>query len=225
MRYFFKSKIEIRENGGFIKIPFNVWEVCKQREVIKADIVLDNEIIIKCELLPVDKGGNYMVHLKHEELEGIDLNVDHKVLLNVNGSLIKIKQNSPYSVDNPIRDIREGIELIRQPNDGLCGQAVVAMLAGVTIQEVVEVMDCREWQGTMGRMISALNYYGIDHSEIIYYTERPDGKIPECCIIMEKMGRFSHYLIHFKGKFYDPTLGLLDDYDKTKLLGYLEIRC
>ncbi len=225
MRYFFKSKIEVRENGGFIKIPFNVWEVCKQREVIKADIVLDNDIIIQCELLPVDKGGNYMVHLNHDVLERIDLDVDHKVLLNVNGSLIKIKQDSPYSVENPIRDIREGIELIKQPNDGLCGQAVVAMLAGVTIQEVMDVMECREWQGTMGRMISALNYYGIDHSEIIYYTERPDGKIPECCIIMEKMGRFSHYLIHYKGKYFDPTLGLLDDYDKAKLLGYLEIRC
>ena len=42
---------------------------------------------------------------------------------------------------------------------------------------------------------------------------------------MEKMGRFSHYLIHYKGKFYDPTLGLLNEYDKSKLLGYLEIRC
>ena len=88
MRYFFRSKIEVRENGGFIHIPFNVWEVCKQREVIKADIVLDNDIIIQCELLPVDKGGNYMVHLEHEEMEGIDLTVEHRVLLNVNGSLI-----------------------------------------------------------------------------------------------------------------------------------------
>ena len=224
MRYFFRSKIEVRENGGFIHIPFNVWEVCKQREVIKADIVLDNDIIIQCELLPVDKGGNYMVHLAYEEMEGIALTVEHRVLLNVNGSLIKISQDSPYSVENPIRDIGEGIELIKQPNDGLCGQAVVAMLAGVSIQEVMDVMECREWQGTMGRMISALNYYGIDHSEIIYYTERPDGQIPECCIIMEKLGRFSHYLIHYKGKFYDPTLGLLDEYDKSKLLGYLEIR-
>lgn len=224
MRYFFKSKIEVREGSGFIHIPFNVWEVCKQRDVIKADIVLDNDIIIACELLPVNGGSNYEVHLTAEEIDGVDLLVEHNVLLNVNGSLIKISQDSPYSVEHPIRDISEGITLIRQPNDGLCGQAVVAMLAGVTIQEVIDVMGCREWQGTMGRMISALNYYGIDHSEIIYYTARPDGKIPECCIMMEKLGRFSHYLIHYKGKFYDPTLGLLNEYDKSKLLGYLEIR-
>ncbi len=223
MRYFFKSKIEVREDGGFIHIPFNVWEVCKQREVIKADIVLDNDIIIQCELLPI-AGGNYRVHLKYEELEGIDLSVVHKVLLNVNGSLIKISQDSPYSVENPIRDIRDGITLIKQPNDGLCGQAVVAMLAGVSIQEVMDVMECREWQGTMGRMVSALNYYGIDHSEIIYYPEGEAVTLPKCCIMMEKMGRFSHYLLHDNGKFYDPTLGMLDSYDMSKLLGYLEIR-
>ena len=223
MRYFFGSRIEIKENGGFIHIPFNIWEVCRQREVIKANVVLDNRII-ECELLPIDK-GNYMIHLTSEDLKDIEVENVHKVLLHVNGSLIKMKQNSPYSVEHPVRNVGEGIELIKQPNDGLCGQAVVAMLAGVSIPEVVEVMECREWQGTMGRVISALNYYGIDHNDIIYYTQGAvDVTLPECCIMMEKMGRFCHYLIHFKGKFYDPTLGVLDDYDMSKLLGFLEIR-
>lgn len=222
MRYFFGSKIEVKENGGFIHIPFNIWEVCKQREVIKADVVLDNKII-QCELLPIDR-GNYMIHLKNENLEGVNVENVHKVLLHVNGSLIKMDQRSPYSVEHPIRKI-DSIELIKQPNDGLCGQTVVAMLAGVSIAEVIEVMDCREWQGTMGRVISAINYYGIDHNDIIYYTEGADVELPKCCIMMEKMGRFSHYLLHFNGKFYDPTLGVLDTYDMSKLLGYLEIRC
>ncbi len=223
MRYFFKSRIEVRENGGFIHIPFNIWEVCKQRDVIKAHVVLNNKII-SCGLIPAEK-GNYTVHLDMSDLEGVDVEAEHKLLLHVNGSLIKVKQNSPYSLENPIRDIGTGIELIRQPNDGLCGQAVVAMLAGVTIQDVVDVMECREWQGTMARVISALNYYGIEHSEIIYYTQGAlDAVLPECCIMMEKMGRFCHYLIHYKGKFYDPTLGMLENYDMSKLLGYLEIR-
>lgn len=222
MRYYFSSKVEVKGNGGFIHIPFNIWEVCKQREVIKADIVLDNEII-ECELLPIEK-GNYTIHVKHEDLEGVDTSVVHKILLHVNGSLIKVNHRSPYSVDHPIRKM-DSLELIRQPNDGLCGQAVVAMLAGVTIQDVIEVMDCREWQGTMGRVISALNYYGIAHSDIIYYTEGAETVLPKCCIMMEKMGRFCHYLIHFDGKFYDPTLGLLETYDMSKLLGYLEIKC
>lgn len=222
MRYFFGGKIELRGNGGFIHIPFNIWEVCKQREVIKADIVLDNEII-ECELSPIEK-GNYMIHVSHEDLVGVDVEKTHKILLHVNGSLIKMDHRSPYSFDHPIRNI-DSMELIKQPNDGLCGQTVVAMLAGVTIAEVVEVMNCREWQGTMGRVISALNYYGIGHSDIIYYTEGAEVELPKCCIMMEKMGRFCHYLLHYNDKFYDPTLGLLETYDMSKLLGYLEIKC
>ena len=51
MRYFFESKVEKKDAGYTIQIPFNVWEVCHQREVIKGDIVLDNNII-ECELHP-----------------------------------------------------------------------------------------------------------------------------------------------------------------------------
>ena len=54
MRYFFESVVEKKDNGYMIQIPFNVWEVCKQRDVIQAAVVLDNKII-DCELLPKEK--------------------------------------------------------------------------------------------------------------------------------------------------------------------------
>ena len=99
------------------------------------------------------------------------------------------------------------------------------MLAGVTIADVIRVMDCREWQATMGMVISALNYYGIDHKDVITYTEGRDCVLPKCCILMERMGRYCHYLVYFDGKYYDSNLGVLEEYDKSKLLGYLEIKC
>ena len=61
MRYFFSGKIEKLDGVHTIRIPFNVWEVCKQREVIQGDLVLDNKII-SCELLPEEK-GNSKIHL------------------------------------------------------------------------------------------------------------------------------------------------------------------
>ncbi len=222
MRYFFDGKIEKQDDVYCIRIPFNVWEVCKLRDIIKAELVLDNRII-DCELLPETK-GNYKIHLSDEDVSHTNIDQVHKILLHITGSLIQMNQNSPYSFDNPIRKI-DGIEIIIQPEDGLCGQTCVAMLAGVTIAEVISVMDCREWQATMGRMISALNYYGIDHSDVINYTEGRDAVLPKCCIMMEKMGRFCHYLIHYDGKFYDSNLGVLEEYDMSKLLGYLEIKC
>lgn len=222
MRYFFESTIEKKEKGYMIQIPFNIWEVCKQRDVIQADIVLDNAII-ECELLPKEK-GNYEIHINDDDAIKADLSKPHKILLHVTGSLVKMDQNSPYSFENPIRKI-DSMQVIIQPEDGLCGQTCVAMLAGVTIAEVISVMDCREWQATMGRVISALNYYGIDHSDIIMYTEGREAVLPKCCIMMEKMGRFCHYLVHYDGKYYDSNLGVMEEYDMSKLQGYLEIKC
>ena len=168
--------------------------------------------------------GKYEIHIPDGDAVNVELGVTHKILLHITGSLIRMDQNSPYSFENPIRNI-DSMNVIIQPEDGLCGQACVAMLAGLTIAEVITVMDCREWQATMGRMISALNYYGIDHSDVINYTEGRNAVLPKCCIMMEKMGRYCHYLIHFDGKYYDSNLGILEEYDMSKLLGYLEIKC
>ena len=220
MRYFFDAKMEKTDDGYFMPIPFNVWEVCKKRDVIQAEIMMDNRKI-QCELFPKEK-GTYLIHLTEEAASYFDMNETHKILLHIGESLIKMDQNSPYSLENPIRKI-DSVEVIIQPEDGLCGQACVAMLAGVTIAEVISVMDCREWQATMGMVISALNYYGIDHHDVIIYTEGRPAVLPKCCIMMEKMGRFCHYLVHYDGKFYDSNLGVLEEYDMSKLLGYLEV--
>ena len=222
MRYFFTGKIDKKENGFVIQLPFNVWEVCKLRDEIKADMVLDNEIIA-CKLLPKEK-GNYEIHIEDKDAIKVDLTKPHQMLLHISGSIIEVSPDSPYSFDNPIRKI-DSVQVILQPEDGLCGQTCVAMLAGVTIADVIRVMDCREWQATMGMVISALNYYGIDHKDVITYTEGRDCVLPKCCILMERMGRYCHYLVYFDGKYYDSNLGVLEEYDKSKLLGYLEIKC
>jgi len=205
-----------------IQIPFNVWEVCKQRDVIQAEMILNNTLIA-CELLPIEK-GNYEIRVKDEHAISVDLSLMHKIVLHIPQSLIRMDQNSPYSFENPIRRI-DSMKVIIQPEDGLCGQACVAMLADVTIAEVVSVMDCREWQATMGHVISALNYYGIDHNNVIIYTQGKPAVLPKCCIMMEKMGRFCHYLVYYDGKYYDSNLGVLEEYDISKLQGYLEIAC
>lgn len=230
MKYSFESTVEKKDNGYVIQIPFNIWEVAKQRDVIQAELVLDDRNV-DCELHPVDQGkGNYEIFIKEENaapkesVKNVELGVPHKVLLHIGGSLIPMDQNSPYSLENPIRKI-DSMNVIIQPEDGLCGQTCVAMLAGVTIDDVSKVMDCGVWKATMGHVISALNYYGIDHADVITFTQGKDAVLPKCCVMMEKMGRFCHYLVHYDGKFYDSNLGVIQEYDMSKLLGYLEIKC
>lgn len=222
MKYFFESKIEKEENGYTIRVPFNVWEVCSSKQdVIGAEVILDNQVI-SCKMLPIEK-GNYVIHIQDSDMTKEQMNMNHKILLHIPATLIRIDRSSPYSIENPIRKI-DNMEVILQNQDGLCGQACVAMLAGITIAEVVAAMGLAEWQATMSRMISALDYFGIAHSDVIMYTEGRETVLPPCCILMEKMGRYCHYLIHYKGKFYDPNLGVLEEYDVSKLLGYLEIQ-
>ena len=205
-----------------IPIPFNIWEVSRLRDVIQADVKIDGRSL-ECELLPKEK-GSYEIHLGDADVDGLELGVSYNILLHVSATLIKMDQNSPYSLEHPIRRI-DSVNVIIQPEDGLCGQSCVAMLAGVTIEDVNKVMECREWQATMGHVISALNYYGLDHSDVIVFTQGRDETLPKCCIMMEKMGRFCHYLVYYDGKFYDSNLGVLEEYDMSKLLGYLEIKC
>lgn len=220
MKYLFDGKFIKHEDGYKMSIPFNVWEVTVKRAVIPAELKVEGKEVY-CELLPLEK-GQYDIVVKNEVVEGIDLNQSHEVLLRISQSLIKVNQDSPYNEEHPIRKI-DHIDIMIQPEDGLCGQTCVAMMAGVSIEEAGKILGCREWQATMGMVISGLNYYGIKHSEVIVYRDKKPEKLPKCCIIMEKMGRFHHYLLHFDGHFYDSNLGILQDYDMSKLMGYLEV--
>ncbi|MBQ9768359.1 MAG: hypothetical protein IJW37_09685 [Lachnospiraceae bacterium] len=75
------------------------------------------------------------------------------------------------------------INYIKQPTDYLCGQACVAMLAGVAVEEVVSVM--KNDKGTGKKDIEkALNYYGVSQAKTMtkadnyfHYTFPPKSGI------------------------------------------------
>jgi len=218
MKYSFISGIEKAEAGGIIKIPFNVWEICKKEGDVPVKVKLQDSVFV-CNLIP-EGNGIYSIPVSEETLKSFEIGKEYHVTFRVTKSSA---ESSPYSTSNPIRKI-DSIEVIKQPHDGLCGQSCVAMLAGISLDETINIMHCGEWQATMNKIINALNYFGIDHSEEIIYTNgRADVTLPKCCVIMEKMGRYSHYLVYFNGVGYDSNLGLIEDYDVTKVKGYMEV--
>ena len=218
MKYSFISGIEKAEAGGIIKIPFNVWEICKKEGDVPVKVKLQDSVFV-CNLIP-EGNGVYSIPVSAETLKSFEIGKEYPVTFRVTKSSA---QESPYSTSNPIRKI-DSVEVIKQPHDGLCGQSCVAMLAGISLDDAINTMHCGEWQATMDKIINALNYFGIDHSEEIIYTNgRPDVKLPKCAVIMEKMGRYSHYLVYFDGVGYDSNLGVLTEYDVTKIKGYMEV--
>lgn len=218
MKYSFDGTLVKDENGYSVNIPFNVWEICEKEGNVPAKVRIDEAVFV-CNLTPQGR-GYYRLPVPKDLGDQLVVDNEYHIVFRITKSEA---EDSPYSTLNPIRKITS-MEVVRQPQDGLCGQSCIAMLTGLSIDEVSNIMHCNEWQATMGKMISALNYFGFGHSEEIVYTMgKPNVTLPKCCIMMEKMGRYSHYLIGYDGKFYDSGCGVLTDYDFSNLVGYLEI--
>jgi RimJ/RimL family protein N-acetyltransferase len=130
-------------------------------------------------------------------------------------------KKSPYSFDNPIRKINK-ITYIKQPTEYLCGQAVIAMLANVSVDEAIEVVDTD--RGTPVDAIDyALTWYGIKHGKKrIKYT--PGTVLPDICVLSIKLPEYGHWSLYYKGTFYDPEFGKIKELPKNaKLVSYWEI--
>lgn len=84
------------------------------------------------------------------------------------------------------------INYIKQPTEYLCGQACVAMLAGVTVEEVVSVM--KNDKGTGKKDIEkALNYYGISQAKTMKKADN-SSVLPKVCILKVLLPKYRQCL-------------------------------
>ena len=114
------------------------------------------------------------------------------------------------------------INYIKQPTDYLCGQACVAMLADVTVEEVVSVM--KNDKGTGKKDIEkTLNYYGINQAKTMTKADN-NSVLPKVCILKVLLPKYAHWILYYDGKYYDPEFGLTDELQKkARIQSYLEI--
>ncbi|MCT4562793.1 MAG: DUF1905 domain-containing protein [Maledivibacter sp.] len=220
MKYQFIGYLLKAGTRTFIAIPFNVWEVCNKKGNLPVKVTVNGKNF-ECKLLPRGN-GNYYIPINTTILKGIEDDNGLDVSFEIIAGLSRINKNSPYSRKNPIRKI-DSIESIIQPQAGMCGQTCVAMLAGVTVEEVINVMKAKIGQASISKVIETLDYYGISHSPKMVYMGTKIKKLPKCCIINARAEKSSHLLLFYKGKYYDSSLGLLKEYDVHKIIGYLEI--
>jgi len=129
---------------------------------------------------------------------------------------------SPYTYSNPIRKI-DSINYIKQPTDYLCGQSVIAMLASVSVDDVVIVAGNDRGMGVL-EVQNALKYYGFKTvtKTRMKYTE--GVRLPECCVLSIKLPAYGHWSLYYKGKFYDPEFGIIKKLpENAMLVSYWEI--
>lgn len=213
MEYKFNEEIFKEGQRAFICIPFNVWEECGQKGSIPVSVTIEG-ITFECKLVP--KGnGLYYIPVSKAVLEKFSVNKQLEVSFQLISGLSRINNNSPYSLERPIRKI-DSINIVTPEKGGLCGQACVAMLSGVDIDEIINLMGRKS---SMSKVLEALEYFGIAHSDKMIYNVKKDRDLPKCCIINTK----GHLMILFDGKYYDPRVGILEEYDLSKITGFLEI--
>lgn len=114
------------------------------------------------------------------------------------------------------------IRYVKQPNAYWCGQACVAMLAGVPVEEVVSVMGNDKGTGKKD-IARALDHYGIRQAKTMTKADNATV-LPRTCILKVLMPKYGHWVLYDDGKYYDPEFGLMETlHPKARIQFYLEI--
>lgn len=114
------------------------------------------------------------------------------------------------------------IKYIKQPTKYLCGQACVAMIANVPVDDVIQVMHNDKGTGKKD-IAKALEHYGITHAKTMTKADN-STPLPSVCILKVLLPKYSHWILYYYGKYYDPEFGLMDElYGRARIQSYLEL--
>ncbi len=113
------------------------------------------------------------------------------------------------------------ITYIHEPTDLQCGQAVLAMVLGLTAEQVAdELHNCRETN--LKEMKSYFQEHGVRISD-----ERRQaiskGDLPPLCLLSLETPRCWHWSLYHEGIFYDPEHGVLNDFPECSRKYYWEL--
>ena len=208
MIYKFSEVIYTEGSRAFIKIPFNVWEETGLKGNIPCRVSISG-LPFEGKLIPKGK-GKYVIPITKKTLSALEVEKEYEIGMEPIETLSRINHDSPYSREHPIRIIN-GIEPI-PVQAGFCGHCCVAMLAGVPLSDVVELMG--KGHASWSKILEALDYYGISYSSKAVYTKGGSYQLPLCCIVNND----NRFIVWYDGSFYGVT-----DVDPKKTISYIEI--
>ena len=114
------------------------------------------------------------------------------------------------------------IQYIHEPTELQCGQAVLAMVTGLTVEQV-----CRELgndrETNLREMKSFLRNHGVWVSEERIQVMRKE-ELPTLCLLSLETPRCWHWSLYREGEFYDPEHGVMEDFPESARKYYWEIR-
>ena len=115
----------------------------------------------------------------------------------------------------------EQVVYVKEPTDLQCGQAVLAMLSGLPVQEIVRLVGT-ERETNLKQMFGCFNNLGIKYRpERVQVSEK--SQLPKVCVLSLETPRCWHWSLYFDGIFYDPEHGVMDDFPECNRKYYWEI--
>lgn len=116
------------------------------------------------------------------------------------------------------------MNLIRQPRPSkLCGQCCVAMLTDTPVEQIIKLVGHNHGTRTheLVRVLRMLGFSTVPRLKVVR------GALPERCIckalVPGKAGW--HWVVHYKGKIYDPDAGIWDvDTYNLKITSFLPVQ-
>ena len=111
---------------------------------------------------------------------------------------------------------------IYEPTPLQCGQAVLAMLSGKTVEEIINICGT-EKETTLKQMFYVLDSCAVSYNKTrIQVTKKED--LPPICILSLETPHCWHWSLYFKGEFLDPEYGVLNEFPPSKRRYYWEIK-
>lgn len=102
------------------------------------------------------------------------------------------------------------IKYIPQPTGATCGQACVAMLANISVEEAINKMGTDSSTDPI-HIINGLKACGIKCDDDFVKITNENPSYPPVCVLLVWFSTYGHWVVHYHGKFYDPEFGLLDE--------------
>ena len=105
------------------------------------------------------------------------------------------------------------IQYIHEPTDLQCGQAVLAMITGLSPKQVCDELN-NDRETNLKEMRSFLSRHGffMANERIQVYSRE---ELPSYCILSCETPRCWHWLLYCNGIFYDPEHGILTDFPES----------
>ncbi|MCQ2477965.1 MAG: hypothetical protein MJ091_01935 [Clostridia bacterium] len=111
---------------------------------------------------------------------------------------------------------------IFEPNPLACGQAVLAMISGKDVYEIIAIVG-KETETDLKDMKSALSALSVKISNERKQAFCKDD-LPNIALLSLETPKCWHWSLYFKGTFFDPEYGVIDDFPECARKYYWEIK-